>query len=78
MYFKVQVVDEDGDPVSGRKVTVIFTSIFRGYLEEFTDDDGQAEFGFDDLDRGEAEIFVGGEKYGPYSIEDGEGYTVSL
>jgi hypothetical protein len=78
MYFKVQVVDDDGDGVAGCKVTVVFTSVLRGFLEEYSDDDGQAEFGFDALEPGSAEIFTGGEKHGPYYIEDGGGFTITL
>jgi hypothetical protein len=76
--FNVQVLDDDGDPVVGKKVTVIFTSFFRGWLEEFTDDDGQAEFDYDSVEPGKANIYVDDVKYGPYQLDDGDEYTVEI
>lgn len=78
MQFKVRVLDEDGDAVVGKEVTVLFTSMFRGSLEEYTDDEGQADFDYNKVKPGEAKIYVDGVAYGPYYIEDGDGYTVNL
>ena len=78
MYWTVQVLDSDGDPVKGAEVTTMFTSMWRGKLDEFTDEDGQASFGFDDCSQGEAKIYVRGQSFGPYYIEDGDGLTVNL
>ncbi len=77
MTFDVYVVDGDGDPVRGVKVTVIF-SFPRGWLAEYTDDDGHAEFAYENVAPGTAEIFVRDEKSGPHYIEDGSGFTVAI
>jgi hypothetical protein len=76
MTFDVFVVDDDGDPVAGVRVRVQFTSILRGYIEAYADDDGHAEFD-EDVNPGEAMIYVRGESFGPYNIDDGDGYTVT-
>ena len=78
MRFTVQVLDDDGDAVVGKRVHVSFTGLLRGWLEEFTDDDGQAVFDYENVEPGEAAIFVNDEKFGPYDISDGDGLTVNI
>jgi hypothetical protein len=76
----VQVLDNEGDPVSGRKVTIFIDGILTGgSLESFTDDDGHAEFetAGDYPDYRELNIYVRGESFGPYQIGGGS-YTVQL
>jgi len=77
MQFSIQVLDEDGDAVVGKRVGVMFTSIFRGGLEAFTDDDGLAVFDYD-VDPGEIDIYVNGEKQATHYVEDGDGFTVNI
>ena len=41
----VQVLDSEGDPVEGAMVKIDIAGIWKGgTLEEFTDEDGHAEF----------------------------------
>lgn len=78
MTFKVYVVDEDDNPVEGKRVHVSFTSFFRGWLEEFTGEDGHAVFDDERIDPGEAVIVVNDETHGPYDIDDGDGITIQI
>lgn len=76
----VFVTDSDGSPVEGAKVRIIIEGLFSGgSLEEFTDDEGHAEFetGGDYEDSRELTIYVRGESFGPYEIGGGA-YTVEL
>jgi len=76
----VYVTDSDGDAVKGVKVRIVIDGFWKGgALEEFTDDDGHAEFETaDDYESSrELNIFVRGEKFGPYDIGGGS-YTVQL
>jgi uncharacterized GH25 family protein len=44
-HLDVYVLDNDGDPVSGTKVTIDIKGIWRGgTLNAYTDGDGHAEF----------------------------------
>lgn len=76
MTFDVYVVDEEDRPVIGKKVHVSFTSFFRGWLEEVTDNDGHATFDDDNVEPGEATITVNSESHGPYQIDDGDSFTI--
>ncbi len=78
MCFDVYVVDEDDNPIEGKRVRVTFTSLLRGWLEEFTDDEGHAEFDYENVEPGEAWITVSDESHGPYYIEDGSGFTIQI
>lgn len=76
----VHLLDSDGRELDGVKVTVDIAGIWKGgTLEEFTDDDGNAEFETaEDYESGrQLTIYVRGESFGPYSI-DGGSYTVQL
>jgi hypothetical protein len=76
----VQVLDSDGDPVAGAKVKIDIAGIWKGgTLEEFTDDDGHAEFETAaDYEEGrEVTIYVRGESFGPYDLTEGS-FTVTL
>lgn len=46
----IRVVDEDGDPCSGRKVTIDF-GYWTGIDSEYTDNDGWAEFEYESIDK---------------------------
>lgn len=78
MRFSVQVIDEDGNPVIGKKVHVSFTSFIRGWLEQYTDEYGHAVFDEYDVEPGEADIVVDEEKQGTYQIDDGDSFTVNI
>lgn len=76
----VQVLDSDGDPVSGEDVMISIEGVLSGgYLEETTDSDGIAEFetAQDYEDSRELSIIVQNQRFGPYEIEGGS-YTVTL
>lgn len=77
--FDVQVLDDDGSPVVGKRVHVNFPGTFgASWLDEFTDEDGHASFETGSDDHDEVNIQVGGKWFGPYDLEDGAGYTVTL
>lgn len=77
--YDVQVVDEDGNPVAGRRVHASFPEIVGAtWLEEFTDEDGHANFETASDEHYKVNLQVGGEWYGPYDLEDGSSYTVVL
>lgn len=76
----VQVLDSDGDPMEGVRVTIIIEGFFSGgSLEEYTDSDVHAEFEpADDYESyRKLNIYARGESFGPYNI-DGGAYTVQL
>jgi len=76
----VYVTDSDGDAVTGTTVGVWIEGFLKGgSLEEFTDDEGHAEFetAEDYEDSRELWITVRGQRFGPYSIDSGA-YTVQL
>ena len=76
----VYVLDSDGDPVAGTLVEIDIAGIWKGgTLEEYTDDEGHAEFdtAADYEPSRELHIKVRGERFGPYEIEGGA-YTVQL
>jgi len=76
----VQVLGNDGDPVEGVKVKIVIDGVFSGgSLEEFTDSDGHAEFetAGDFESYRKLNIYVRGQSFGPYNIDD-DTYTVQL
>ncbi len=76
----VQVLDCDGNPVTGRKVKIDIAGIWKGgTLEEFTDDEGHAAFetAADYEDGREVRIYVGDQSFGPYDLSD-DAFTVTL
>lgn len=77
-YLDVQVLDPDGEPITGVEVKIGIDGIFSGgFLEEFTDDEGHASF--ETADEYEPSrhltIYVRGQSFGPYDIGGGS-YTV--
>ena len=76
----VYVLDSRNRPVQGARVRVVIAGLFSGgQLDEFTDDDGHANFeaGGNYEDSRELHIYVRGEEFGPYEISGGS-YTVML
>jgi hypothetical protein len=78
----VYVINEDGDPVRGKRVFVNFVGSFLGladtHSEDYTDSDGTVEF--DDIPTGTVEVYVGGDLQVKVSVgqNDHEDVTVSL
>ena len=77
MRFTIQVLNENGKPVAGKRVTVIFTSFLRGSLDDYTNDDGLAVFDYE-VNPGEIGIYVNGDKQATDYAEDGEVFTVNI
>ena len=77
----VFVVDENGDPVTGQDVTAHCSSA-RGpntVRHQYTDVAGHAEFlGEHTANPLDVAIVVRGQSYGPYAVEDGARYTVTI
>ena len=76
----VQVLDSDGDPMSGVEVTIAIDGwVSGGTINEYTDDDGHAEFETtqDYEDFQDFWIRVRGQTFGPYDIGGGA-FTVQL
>jgi hypothetical protein len=77
--FDVQVLDSDGNPVAGKHVHASFPGVIgAGWLKELTDDNGHAIFETTSHDHGKVNINVGGKSFGPYELDDGAAYTVTL
>jgi len=80
--FDVYVVDADGEPVVSELVKAYLKHPLHfgsGFLEEFTDDEGHAEFEVDDDNiPDKIEIFVRGDSQGEYNFSDGAGFTVNI
>lgn len=78
----VHVLDDDGNPVRGKRVYVNFVGSFLGiadtHLEDYTDSDGTAEF--DDVPTGSVEVYVDGHRQLTVGVgqNDHENVTVSL
>jgi len=78
----VHVLDEDGDPVRGKRVFCNFVGSFLGLadtnLEDDTDNDGTVEF--DDIPTGIVEVYVDGVLQVHVSVgrNDHEDVTVTL
>ena len=77
----VFVVDDDGDPVTGEDVAAHFSHARPPdtVSHQYTDAKGHAEFSREH--RAEplhVEIFVRGQSFGPYTVEEGAGYTVAI
>lgn len=78
----VRVVDDDDEGVSGAKVTLM-GSLLGGYLTEYTDDDGWAEFEIDamsdDSDWILDNIYINGEEVsGSVAVSDGETMSFNI
>ena len=78
--FDVQVLDSNDEPVEGVEVTALFPSLPTGgvTLEEYTDSEGHASFETAGDQYEIVTIFVRGEKFGPYDLEEGSGFTINL
>jgi hypothetical protein len=74
--FSVYVVDKEGEPVVGMQVTIHW-SVWRGQLEEYTDDTGHAWFDSPG-DAGDGTIYINGENQGEHYIDDGDAFTVEI
>ena len=78
----VHVLDEDGDPVRGKRVFCNFVGSFLGiadtHLEDYTDSDGTVEF--NDVLTGMVEVYVDGDLQVRVSVgqNDHEDITVTL
>jgi hypothetical protein len=72
--FSIRIVDEDGEPRSGVKVTIHWAWTWSA---EYTDDDGWAEF---DVDGSPATgtVYAGGDELGEIAAEDGETFSFTL
>ena len=77
----VFVVDEDGDPVTGQDVTA-HCAYARGpntVRHQYTDVAGHAEFlGEHTANPLNVAIVVRGQSCGPYTVENGARYTVTI
>jgi len=74
----VHVGEDEENPVSGKKVFCNFPGIFPAHSEEYTDDDGAAEF--EDVPVGTVEVYVNGELQLEIGVgqNDNEDVTVSI
>ena len=75
--FGIRVVKESGSPHVGRKVHISIHGWTRGWLEEFTDDDGWVEFETEDSSSCTFSLSVSGEDMGEFTLEDGETISVT-
>ena len=76
----VHVTDSRDRPVKGAKVRIVIEGFLKGgSIEEFTDDDGHAEFetAADYEDSRKLTIHVRGASFGPYRISGGA-YSVQI
>jgi len=76
MTFSIRVVDSDGRPRDGVRVTADF-GLLNGQLTEVTDDDGWVTLE-PAGDYVTAEFFIAGESQGAHGIEDGETFSFTL
>ena len=77
MSFVVRVLNSNGDPVSGCKVVLGFTSIFRGMSStEYTDSRGRAHFS--GYESGAVNVYVDGDNCGEYEYEDYDEITITI
>lgn len=78
----VHVLNDDGDPVRGKRVFVNFVGSFLGiadtHLEDYTGSDGSIDF--DDVPTGSVEVYVDGNLEVTVGVgqNDHEDVTVSL
>jgi hypothetical protein len=74
----VHVVDDEENSVPGKKVFCNFPGIFPTHSEEYTDDDGVAEF--DDVPVGTVQVYVNGDLQIEIGVgqNDDEDVTVSI
>lgn len=78
----VRVIDEDGDEVSGARVSLVEGGLIGGHLIEYTDSNGWAEFEIDSTDRSDfifESINVDGDEVsGSLAIDDGETLSFTI
>ncbi len=77
--FTVRVLRSDDSPAVEVEVSAHDTSIFGGIEKGYTDSDGEVSLNLPTVVTGdpiEIEIYVEGEKFGPYTVSDGENFTV--
>jgi hypothetical protein len=74
----VHVLDDDGHPVSGKRVGCHFPGFGPTHTEEYTDDNGVAEF--DDVPVCTVEVYVNGDLQVEIGVGSGdhEDVTVTL
>jgi hypothetical protein len=77
----IRVVDGNGDPVSGIRLTLNF-SLMSGIGTEYTGGDGWAEFEYESIDRTSMwvnDVYVDGERVaGDFYLENGETLSFTL
>jgi len=76
MSFSVRVVDQDGDPMSGIKVTADF-GLLHGQSSDYTDDGGWAMIEASG-DYVTCTIYVKGENQGEHPISDGDTFSFTI
>lgn len=79
--FTVQVLYSDGSAASGKEVYAVDTGTAGGSDTGYTDSDGEASLNIQTVLDGfaiDVQIYAGGEKFGPYTVSDGESFTVTL
>jgi hypothetical protein len=68
-------VDDEGDPVSGAKVSIFF-GIMTGNDSAYTNDDGWVEFSYDSIDDSRlwvTDLYINSVRVaGEYYLDDGE------
>lgn len=76
----VHVLDEEGNPVRGKKVFCNFPGGFLGIVgthsERYTDEEGIAEF--DEVPGGTVEVYVNGELQVEVGVGEGEHEDVTV
>ena len=76
----VHVLAENGDPVTHTRVHVFIEGFWKGgSIDEYTDDDGHAEFETAEDYEASRKLYitVRSQRYCPYSIRDGR-WTIQL
>jgi hypothetical protein len=78
--FDVRVLDDEGEPVSSTEVTALFPSLPIGEvsIEEYTDSEGHVSFDTEAEHHKQVRLVVEGKSFGPYELEDGAEFTVTL
>lgn len=79
MRFTVYLVGENKHPVAGERVNVSFMSPAGVWLEDaVTNGEGHALFINDNLEPGGATFTVSDKSHGPYSVNDGDSFTIQV
>ena len=74
--FSVRIVDMDGEGIEGVRVYANF-GILNGGHEEYTDEDGWAEF-YASGDFTSVEFIIDGDSHGEYGLSDGETFSFTM